>query len=59
MVLVSFTIRMEECMKASGGSTECKAKASFTINLASWPTKVIGSTISSKATGSYTTNTLK
>jgi hypothetical protein len=32
MVLVFFTIKMEECMKVNGGLTKCKEKANCIIS---------------------------
>jgi hypothetical protein len=35
MVLVYFTIKTEECMKANGGSIACKERGSSTTSLVS------------------------
>jgi hypothetical protein len=59
MVLECFTIRMEACTRASGGTIGCKARENCTTSLESWPTKAIGSMISSKVTESSITSTQK
>ena len=46
MVLECFTIKMEGCMKDSGGLTVCKERVNCIINLENLLMKEIGSTIS-------------
>lgn len=59
MVLVFFTIKMEECTRDNGDLIECKGKGNFTINLESSLTKEIGSMISLKVSENSTMNILK